>query len=50
MFKAVKQIKNLTVENNIIVHNDKAETIKLINIMQWKTTLKVNFGKKKRKE
>ena len=34
MFKAVKQIKNLTVENNIIVHNDKAETIKLINIMQ----------------
>ena len=49
MFKAVKQIKNLTVENNIIVHNDKGETIKLINIMQWKTTLKVNFGKKKRK-
>ena len=34
MFKAVKQIKNLTVENNIIVHNDKTETIKLINIMQ----------------
>ena len=27
MFKAVKQIKNPTVENNVIVHNDKAETI-----------------------
>ena len=27
MFKAVKQIKNPTVENNIIVHNDKGETI-----------------------
>ena len=27
MFKAVKQIKNQTVENNIIVHNDKGETI-----------------------
>ena len=27
MFKAVKQIKNPTVKNNIIVHNDKGETI-----------------------
>ena len=27
MFEAVKQIKNQTVENNIIVHNDKGETI-----------------------
>ena len=54
MFKAVKQIKNPTIENNIIVHNAKGKTIinkidKLINIMQWKTTLKINFGKKKMK-
>ena len=39
MFKAVKQIKNPTIENNIIVHNAKGKTIinkidKLINIMQ----------------
>ena len=27
MVKAVKQIKNPTVENNIIVHNEKGETI-----------------------
>ena len=27
MFKAVKQIKNPTVKNNIIVPNDKGETI-----------------------
>ena len=27
MFKEVKQIKNPTTENNIIVHNDKGETI-----------------------
>ena len=27
MFKAVKEIKNPTIENNIIVHNDKGETI-----------------------
>ena len=27
MVKAVKQIKNPTVENNIIVHNDKGKTI-----------------------
>ena len=31
MFKAVKQIKNPTIENNIKVHNGKGETIKKID-------------------
>ena len=52
--KAVKQIKNQTVENNIIVHNDKGETI--INKIDKYNAAKIyfkkqiNFGKKKMKE
>ena len=52
MFKAVKQIKNPTVENNIIVHNDKGET-KINKIDKYnavKSYFKINFGKKKMKE
>ena len=52
MFKAVKQIKNPTVENNIIVHNDKGET-KINKIDKYnavKSYFKINFGRKKMKE
>ena len=54
MFKAVKQIKNQTVENNITVHNDKGETIinKIDKYNAAKIYLKkqINSGKKKMKE
>ena len=53
MFKAVKQIKNQTVENNIIVHNDKGETTnKIDKYTAAKIYFKkqINFGKKKMKE
>ena len=52
MFKAVKQIKNPTVENNIIVHNDKGETIinKIDKYNAVKSYFKINFGRKKMKE
>ena len=47
MFKAVKQIKNPTVENNIIVHNDKEETIinKIDKYNAVKNYLKNKFWK-----
>ena len=52
MFKAIKQIKNPTVENNIIVHNGKGETIinKINKYNAVKNYFKKNFGKKKMKE
>ena len=52
MFKAVKKIKNPTVENNIIVHNDKGETIinKIDKYNAVKSYFKINFGRKKMKE
>ena len=52
MFKAVKQIKNQTVENNIIVHNDKGETIinKIDKYNAVKGYFKINFERKKMKE
>ena len=47
MFKAVKQIKDPTVENNIIVHNDKEETIinKIDKYNAVKNYLKNKFWK-----
>ena len=48
MFKAVKQIKNPTVKNNIIVHNDKGETI--INKIDKYNTVKNYFKNKFWKE
>ena len=47
MFKAVKQIKNPSVENNIIVHNDKEETIinKIDKYNAVKNYLKNKFWK-----
>ena len=47
MFKAVKQIKNPTVENNITVHNDKEETIinKIDKYNEVKKYLKNKFWK-----
>ena len=51
MFKAVKQIKNPTVENNIIVHNDKGET-KINKIDKYnavKSYFKINFERRKLK-
>ena len=52
MFKAIKQIKNPTVENNIIVRNGKGETIinKINKYNAVKNYFKKNFGKKKMKE
>ena len=52
MFKAIKQIKNPTVENNIIVHNGKGETIinKINKYNAVKNYFKKNSGKKKMKE
>ena len=53
MFKAVKQIKNQTVENNIIVHNDKGETINKTdkyNAAKIYFKKQINFGKKKMKQ
>ena len=52
MFKAVTKIKNPTVENNIIVHNDKGETIinKIDKYNAVKSYFKINFGRKKMKE
>ena len=52
MFKAVKQIKNPTVENNIIVHNGKGETKinKTDKYNAVKNYFKKKFGKKKIKE
>ena len=46
MFKAVKQIKNPSVENNIIVHNDKGETInKIVKYNTMKNYFKNKFWK-----
>ena len=52
MFKAIKQIKNPTVENNIIVRNGKGETTtnKINKYNAVKNYFKKNFGKKKMKE
>ena len=48
MFKAVKQIKNPTVENNIIVHNDKGKTI--MNKIDKYNAVKNYFKNKFQKE
>ena len=48
MFKAVKQIKNPTVENNVIVHNDKGETI--ISKTDKYNALKNYFKKNERRK
>ena len=48
MFKAVKIIKNPTVENNVIVHNDKGETI--ISKIDKYNTVKNYFKKDERRK
>ena len=48
MFKAVKIIKNPTVENNVIVHNDKGETI--ISKIGKYNTVKNYFKKNERRK
>ena len=46
MFKAVKHIKNPSVENNIMVHNDKGETInKIAKYNAMKSYFKNKFWK-----
>ena len=48
MFKAVKIIKNPTVENNVLVHNDKGETI--ISKIDKYNTVKNYFKKNERRK